>query len=439
MKREFKIAALAAAVALSGCASDSASTSSLPLETNQAQEQVSVQINKVKQSIDSAEKKLQEAKENKLDWFATLQVRDAQNALAEAKEYYAEYELDPSEANSSSGFFSSTTNIQATEESLAKFNAHLTKAEAIRVSVQTVLEEALSYRDQLNKINAVKYYPTSAKQLERKIKTLVDYVADEKAERAISAQPELVRKQRALEVRTVTRIYLYDAQTELKRLKQARISMHAPETLAQGAAAVKAAEAFIAAEPRATAQIIDKADEAMFSLKHAQQIANVVKKLKAMPEKDYERHVLSFEKILLNVSLALGSEDVRDQPISKQGKHLVDFIKANQQGEQESAIAQQKLRSELGDEKARAAILEKKVAELSAQLLAAQQAPVLPLTAPVQAVPVAPIKTATVAPAPTSAPAATPAEAAEIQTPTPAKPEQPVQVPSEEAATANQG
>ncbi|MCW8327603.1 hypothetical protein MD588_02140 [Photobacterium sp. SDRW27] len=395
MKRDFKIAAIAVAITLSGCASDSDSTASLPLETNQSQ--AAVQIDSFVQSLENAEKTLAATKSTELDWFASIQMRDAKKALAEAKEYYAEFELDPSQANSSSGFFSSKTNLQAAEESIAAFNTHVTKAETIRAEALTILEDAFSYRDQLETINAAKYYPKTAKQLEQKLKRLVDNIASDNADKAVSAQPELVRKQRALEVRTVTRIYLSDAQKELKRLKTARIGMHAPETLAQAAAAVTAAEAFITAEPRATQQIINKADEAMFSLNHAQQIAIVVKKLKAMPEKDYERHVLSYEKILLNISLALGAEDMRDQAISKQGKNLVKHIKDNLQGEQETLIAQQKVQSELADEKMRVTILEQKIAQLSAQLLAAEQAPsVAPLKEVVPVKPVSPVKSAAV-------------------------------------------
>lgn len=389
MKREFKVAALAAAITLSGCASDSDSTASLPLETNQSQ--TAIQIDGMKQSIDLAEETLSSSYKAELDWFASIQIRDAKKALAEAKEYYAEFELDPSEANSSSGFFSSKTNLQAAEEGIAQFKVHISKAESIRAEVLTILEDAFGYREQLAAINAAKYYPKTAKQLEQNLKRLVDYVANEDADKAINAQPELIRKQRALEVKTVTRIYLSDAQKELKRLKIAKVGMHAPETLARAAAAVTAAQAFIAAEPRATAQIIDKADEAMFSLKHTQQISNVVKKLKAMPEKDYERHVLSYEKILLEITLALGAEDMRDQAISKQGKNLVNHIKGNLQGEQETMLAQQKVRSELIDEKAHTAMLEKEIAKLSAQLLATKQAPAATVEK------VAPMKNATVA------------------------------------------
>ncbi|MEJ2762707.1 hypothetical protein VV869_01685 [Photobacterium sp. MCCC 1A19761] len=415
MKRELKVAVIAAAVTLtlSGCASNSNSDSveSLPLETNQSQ--TAIQIDKVKQSIDAAEKVLVSTKEIELDWFATKAVTDAKQALAEAKEYYKEFELDPSEANSSSGFFSSKTNIQAAEEGIAKFNAHINKAKSIRTEVLTILEEAFSYHNQLKEIDAAKHYPTTASQLESELKRLVDDVANENIDDAINGQPKLVTKQRALEVKTVTKIYLSDAQQELKRLKLAKIDMHAPKTLSQAAAAVTAAKAFIAAEPRATTQIIDKVDEAVFSLKHAEQIATVVKKLKAMPESDYERHVLSYEKILLNITLALGADDMRDQALTKQGEGLVQYIKDNLKNEQETMLAQQKLRQDLKDQRARAALLEEKVGKLSAQLIIAKQA--------AETVPT--LETPAVAPAKQAA-VETEVKA---ETPQPAQPAQPAQ------------
>ncbi len=79
MKREFKVAALAAAITLSGCASDSDSTASLPLETNQSQ--TAIQIDGIKQSIDLAEETLDSSYKAELDWFASIQIRDAKKSL----------------------------------------------------------------------------------------------------------------------------------------------------------------------------------------------------------------------------------------------------------------------------------------------------------------------------------------------------------------------
>ncbi|PSW18802.1 hypothetical protein C9I98_15140 [Photobacterium sanctipauli] len=379
MKKELKITALAAAIILSGCASDSDSTASLPLETNHSE--TAIQTDNLVQSIESAEQSIAGAKDIELSWFATSAMRDAQEALKEAKEYYSVFELDPAKANSSSGFFSSKTNIQAAEDAVNQFNLHFAKANKIRQQSLSVLDEAFSYRHQLTEIEAAKHYPNTAKQLESELKRLVNYVADDKPERATKAQPALVTKQRALEVKTVTKIYLSPAQKELARLKKANVALHAPETLASASATLTAAEAFIASEPRATAKIKDKADEAMFSLKHAGNISDVVKKLKAMPEKDYERHVLSFERMLLNISLALGAQDMRDQPIGTHGKNLVAYIKQQRQdvGNEQQLIAELNQEIDaLSREAEKVASLESQISQLNAEKLAQQQTEVIP-------------------------------------------------------------
>ncbi|MGF1699126.1 hypothetical protein L4D09_02240 [Photobacterium makurazakiensis] len=377
MKKEFKVTVLSAAIILAGCASDSDSTASLPLETNYSE--TAIQTETLAQSIDSAKQKLNDSQNIELAWFATASVKDAQSALKEAKEYYSVFETDPSKANDSSGFFSSKTNIQAAEDAIVKFNLHITKAMKIREQSLSLLDEAFSFRAQLDEIDAESYYPKTAAQLENELKRLVDYVATEKPDRATKGQPALVTKQRALEVKTVTNIYLSPAENEFARLKNTNVKLHAPETLAAAAASLTAAKAFIASEPRATIKIQDKADEAMFSLKHAGNIGDVVKKLKAMPESSYERHVLSFEKMLLNISLALGAKDMRDLPIGTHGKNLVAHIKQQQLNETNSGQADQQLIAKLKQEVETLTLevekvvsLEATIAQLNAQQLAAE-------------------------------------------------------------------
>lgn len=337
MKKEFRIAALAAAITLSGCASDSDATANVDPQTNQAQLQE--QISSFKTEINDAESALKAVEAKDLAWFATRQITDAKDALKEAKEYFSEYESDSSTMNNSIGLFTSTTYLQATTESLDTFTDNLNKAKSIYAETATVLEDALNYRKQLEKIDAKKHYPKTAQQLERQLKTLVDYMANDNKDRAIKSQPELVRKQHNLEVRTITKIYLSDNQKELQRQKTAGVAQHAPKTLRHAEAKLKASETFIATEPRAISSITHKAEETRFELAHSQLIATAVQNLKAMPDKDYERHILSYEHILTDISAALDSGDVRDQPVLQQGKHVVASIKANQKSQNDLIAA----------------------------------------------------------------------------------------------------
>lgn len=339
MRHELKIAALVTTLTftLVGCASNPDSTASLAKDA--AKSKTASDINTVKNALDQADMALESAKSDELDWFATEQMKEARKALAEAKEYYGEFALDPSKANSSSGFFSSKTNLEAAQSDITKFNAHLTKAQNIRSNAMSTLESAFDYKAQLTKIGADKYYPNTVKQLNNELKNLVDDIANDKMNAAISAQPDLLVKQRALEVKTITKIYLADANQQLNQLKKDQIGDYAPKTLAQAAASVTAAEAFINAEPRAISKIKEKAEEAIFAIQHAKQVAIAVKQLQALPSSAYENYIVNIEDILLTISSKLGAADKRNEPISQQGKAIAAFIDHNMKNEQ--ALEQQ--------------------------------------------------------------------------------------------------
>ena len=373
MKKELKFAALYAVITLTlaGCASnpDSASYQA----TSAKQSKTITQINELKQTIDAANKKVTDGIEEELDWFATEDVKNANKALVEAKEYFAKFELNPSEANSSSGFFSSMTNIAAAEASINNFNEYMTKAANTKAASLSALAEAFDYRTQLRKIDAQKYFPSTVKELEDDLKKLVDQVSNDKIEAAISAQPALVAKQRTLEIKTVIAIYLTDTKKELDRLVKAGTAQHAPKSLSQASASLTAAIAFIAAEPRSIDKITLKGEEAMLSVKRAEQIALTVKKLKAMQQKEYEDYAISYEKILFKISNALNAEDRRDLAFEEQGEALVAFIETNLTDQEESVQAQQKLRKELKNQKSYTELLEEKISTLNANLANAKK------------------------------------------------------------------
>ena len=368
MRKELKLAALTAVITLTitGCASNPDSASSLAADIKQAE--TITQINNLKQTIDAANKKVAQGIEEELDWFATEDIKEANEALAEAKEYYAKFEFDPSEANSSTGFFSSTTNIAAAEEGISKFNLHMTNAANIKAAALSVLAEAFDYREQLKKIDAQKYFPSTVKELEGDLKKLVDQVSSDRVEAAISAQPALLAKQRALEVKTVTAIYLTDAKKELDRLVKAGTTQYAPKSMSQASASLTAATAFIAAQPRSIDKIKTQAEEVMFLINRAEQIALTVKNLKALQQRDYEDYIINFEKILFATSNALNADDRRDLSFEEQGKALVAFIEANLKDQEAAIQTQQKLRKELKDQKAYTELLEEKVNTLNANL-----------------------------------------------------------------------
>ena len=370
MKYDVKMVAMMAVITLTlaGCASSPSSSSALSQADAEAQAQLSSEIAAVNTAIDKATATLTSAKDSQLDWFATDHVNKAQQALDKAKEYYAEFASDPSEANDSIGFFNSQTNMEAALENLTTFSAEISRAQAVREQALSILEEAFSNRKQLKLIGADTLYSATYKQLDSALKGLVDQVADGNTDAAIKTQPSLLGKQRELEIKTAIKVYLSDAKDKLKRLELALVKNYAPQTLAQASAALMDAEAFIAAEPRAMAKIQEKAAGVMFAINHAEQVSIAVKKLRAMPASADEGYILSIEKLLLAISNELGAVDSRDQRLSKQGQLIVEFIKDSMKNEQAVQTAQQALKATIIKQNNKLDILNQQIDTLNTKL-----------------------------------------------------------------------
>lgn len=332
MLKDFKgsMIAVSIAIALTGCATTgNNATNSLADEA--ARSELMIQINSVKQSIDAAEKAFEEGKELELNWYASEDFEEAKQALEKAKSYYAEYEANPDEAMDKTGFFSSTTNIEATEENLSIFTAKIASAKATRTLVQTTLTEAFDNREYLKTIDADQHFPDLVKALDKELKDLIDDIADDKTERAIAGQAELVAKQRALEVKTITKVYLTKAQDSFQALNNTNAKQVAPKSFSEASSTLTEALAFVASAPKQLEQIEEKANLSLFYTKRAELIADEVKQLRSLQQKpqEHESYILRIEALLSPIQEALGSKDARNLSFEEQTKALEDFVAQN--------------------------------------------------------------------------------------------------------------
>ena len=332
MLKDFKgsMIAVSIAIALTGCATTgNNATNSLADEA--ARSELMIQINSVKQSIDAAEKAFEEGKELELNWYASEDFEEAKQALEKAKSYYAEYEANPDEAMDKTGFFSSTTNIEATEENLSIFTAKIASAKATRTLVQTTLTEAFDNREYLKTIDADQHFPDLVKALDKELKDLIDDIADDKTERAIAGQAELVAKQRALEVKTITKVYLTKAQDSFQALNNTNAKQVAPKSFSEASSTLTEALAFVASAPKQLEQIEEKANLSLFYTKRAELIADEVKQLRSLQQKpqEHENYILRIEALLSPIQEALGSKDARNLSFEEQTKALENFVAQN--------------------------------------------------------------------------------------------------------------
>ena len=383
-----------AALSLVGCASNPDSSDAL--QADAIQSETNSQIAQIKTALDTATEQLNQAELDELSWFAEDSIKAATKALNAAQENYSEFEFEPSKANDSTGFFSSKTYLEAANESVALFNQHYNQAQNIRTEAMTTLATAFDNRHYLEELDANLYFPQTVTELDKELKSLVDTIAEGDSDEAIAKQPTLTSKQNTLIIKVTTAVYLGEAEEQLKKLLQADIASHAPKSLSQASANLTAAKAFIAADPRAIEDIIEKSDGVDFFLNHAEKVATAVKHLKATSAQDYEDYILSLENILLEISDALGAEDGRDQALTEQGKAIVSFIEQSledaetaleSQQEDKKALTNQQLaldakdsqinnlRVQLGDLNAQLTAAKNKQASLQQALDAATQTP----------------------------------------------------------------
>lgn len=332
MLKDFKgsMIAVSIAIALTGCATTGNNTTN-SLADEAARSELMIQINSVKQSIDAAEKAFEEGKELELNWYASEDFEEAKQALEKAKSYYAEYEANPDEAMDKTGFFSSTTNIEATEENLSIFTAKIASAKATRTLVQTTLTEAFDNREYLKTIDADQHFPDLVKALDKELKDLIDDIADDKTQRAIAGQAELVAKQRALEVKTITKVYLTKAQDSFQALNNTNAKQVAPKSFSEASSTLTEALAFVASAPKQLEQIEEKANLSLFYTKRAELIADEVKQLRSLQQKpqEHENYILRIEALLSPIQEALGSKDARNLSFEEQTKALENFVAQN--------------------------------------------------------------------------------------------------------------
>ncbi|MBM6550915.1 hypothetical protein [Marinomonas ostreistagni] len=346
MRKDVKgsVFALTLALALSGCASTGGGSAG-SLMDDAARSELIIQINSVKQAIDAAQQRLAKAQEQELDWYATDDFNDAQDALEDAQSYYREYQSNPAEANDKTGFFSSTTNLEATEQNLERFSSKMDSADATRTLANSTLADAFSNRDYLKKIDAQQHFPSLSNALDKELKKLVDLVADDRPDQALADQAALLAKQHTLEVKTITKVYLTDAQQAFQTLNNSNAKQLAPNAFAKASATLTDALAFVASSPKQLEQVQEKARLSVFFTQRAELIADEVEKLRALQQRplDHEGYILRIEALLYPLQQSLGAVDGRDQTFEAQTQALVRFINDSQQSSENAAAQLQQL------------------------------------------------------------------------------------------------
>ncbi|MFA0441036.1 hypothetical protein BCU70_00545 [Vibrio sp. 10N.286.49.C2] len=320
------LACLALATSLFGCASTS---SDEPQHTATTNIQLEL-FDKLKAQLNTASAQY---KDEELEWFAARAYASMGKSLNTAQEAYSEFEHDPKQINDSD-LFSSQTYGQEMTESLDAFETAHRNALETKQRVLSVMAISFENRQYLKTAKADTLFPSEFKRVEQQLKKTVDYVANNVEidnERLVS----LEKNQHQLEAKSVTKRYLGESLQQFSNQKKQRYFIDAPLVMARSEAALNKAEAFIQSSPRNHEEIQIRSDAVTFALQRADKIAQQVRDLKALPEKQYERYILNLEDVLRNIAVASSAGDYRNQTLIDHAKQIEHSMMSNQQSDQE--------------------------------------------------------------------------------------------------------
>ncbi|WP_338165557.1 hypothetical protein [Vibrio sp. 10N] len=308
-----KLICVLMSAALIGCTSTGSSSGTSVGNVDMTSTEQITMFDSISSRLKQAEKKFTT---EELDWYAVDAYEKMGEALEEAREYYSEFENDPTLINDS-GFFSSKSYGEETTEALNQFDSAYKVATATKNRVQTTMAVAFENRQFLEQLDVKSIYPKDFGQVEKQLKNVVDYIArnvDFDSQRLLS----LEKKQHNLEVRAVTEKYLGELEKKLKAQEKQRYVTYAPIVMSRSKSLLEKSNAYIDASPRDYDTIKKNSEDFAFSLERNEKMVTQVKELKSLSEKQYERYILALESSLQDIASVTGMDDIGNKTLKEQ-------------------------------------------------------------------------------------------------------------------------
>lgn len=248
-----------------------------------------------------------------------------------ADSIFQEFKETPETAFQSYSLFSSSTYLDRFYEEIVTVEKTLSELEHLKRVADDVLKPAITQLNYLNSIDARQYYRSEYVRLTRLYAKLFRLVEDDELSDAREEQEEFLERGHSLEVRTIKKIYISPQEDALRELKRNDVKYYAPISYFRVEAEISSGKGLIERSPRAFAEIKQAVSEIQFELAHAEHIALEVQGLRDRSKDEYESFILDIETKLLQISLALNDNDLRDQSLRTQAAQIKDEVVAARQ------------------------------------------------------------------------------------------------------------
>jgi len=261
-------------------------------------------------AVEQIENTLNQAKQEDLPFLAPQHFSMADNALKQAKQLLAE-----------------NASRDQIVQKVAVAEAVIRSGKKVKQSMETILGDALTLKQNLETYNAPKTYGREYDTLVSRLETIIKQIENGKPESTAEGHTALVKDLRELEVRSIIQAVLGEPKETLKRVEYRNGEELAPFTYQDAKKVVEKAEAFIYANPHDTNAIERIEQEALFATKRALYIAEEVAALSHKVNVSLEQVVLDEEYRLFRVGRILSDADFRNNPLEIQSEMLASAAK----------------------------------------------------------------------------------------------------------------
>ncbi|MDP2561665.1 hypothetical protein [Psychrobium sp. 1_MG-2023] len=310
--------------ALAGCQSKIKIPQINDNESNTQEVQSQGYFSEVKTALTKLNRMIKSSEKDRLGYYAPQEYRDALSSLADATEEYNDITQN---GVSSLNIFKSESEQRAIAKStmlrhIDDANKNIMAAYILKETAESALAEPLKQQKRLNGLNLEKFFPKEHKQYNKEINSFVEKIGDGKLAQVKQAVPALVTKMTATEVKLVKKIELGTINIEISTLAKNKPQKYIPTSYQALLDSRDFAYAVINKDPRDTQSIKKAVAKVQFQLDHATHIAQEVASLAAKKDTAFEAYLLNNQKFVHELSQALNSEDLRNQPSIEQLKLL---------------------------------------------------------------------------------------------------------------------
>ena len=260
--------------------------------------------------LQQAKSKLQKSHIESLAFYAPTYLEQAQNAYDEASALYLE------KTNSDKVKRQAQLSIELIEAGLRN-----------KKMVKEYLPASLANRQVLSKLNAAKYFPQAAKDIDNSHIELIKLIEQREEIKAQKNEQTLLRAMRNLEVATLGQIYLSKSYTMLAQANDLGVQKNLPNLYQQTLSELKKTENFIQQNPRDKKNISGLAQDNLFNTERLFSLARLAQKIAHAKEGDIETLIIKQEGLLQTIATAIGYKDISNVSMQDQALLLSQYAK----------------------------------------------------------------------------------------------------------------